>query len=437
MNRWRQRAAPLGGHSLQLLRGGDELFPAMLAAIAAAEDEVWLASYIVHTDDSSLQIAQALAAAARRGVRVRVVVDGFGARHALPFWQQHLEGSGAALAVFRPINRWWHWMQPGQLRRLHQKLCVVDQTCAFVGGINLMDDRFDLHHGVLAAPRLDFAVRFCGPLVSEVQLTVRRLWGRSWLGRDFGDELRAALTETEPLARARQWVGERLGGWVGRRWRAWHGARVHAQALAHERRHMAANPQPVQMAFVQRDNLRRRHAIEREYLHALREARHGVDLICPYFYPSARLLRALMAAARRGVKVRLLLQGQVDYRLAALAAQALYAELLARGVQVFEYRAAFLHAKVAQVDGLWATVGSSNLDPTSLLLNLEANVLVWDAGFASGLRTAFETALQGAQEVLPTTPMPGWRGWRGWLRRSLLAWAAQVYLRAAGGGSPY
>lgn len=429
MNRWRQRAAPLGGHSLQLLRGGDELFPAMLAAIAAAEDEVWLASYIVHTDDSSLQIAQALAAAARRGVRVRVVVDGFGARHALPFWGQQLEGSGAALAVFRPINRWWHWMQPGQLRRLHQKLCVVDQACAFVGGINLMDDRYDLHHGTLAAPRLDFAVRLTGPLVPEVQQAVRRLWSRSWLGRDFGDELRALLTDAEPVARARQWLAER--------WRLWQGVRAQAKALAHERRLTLGNPSAVQLAFVQRDNLRRRHAIEREYLHALREARHEVDLICPYFYPSARLLRALMATARRGVRVRLLLQGQVDYRLAALAAQALYAELLARGVHVFEYRAAFLHAKVAQVDGHWATVGSSNLDPTSLLLNLEANVLVWDAGFASELRTAFETALQGAQEVLPTTPMPGWRGWRGWLRRSLLAWAAQVYLRAAGGGARY
>lgn len=418
-----------GGHRLQLLRGGDQLFPAMLAEINAAQHEVWLASYIVHTDAASLQLRQALVRASRRGVRVRLVVDGFGARHALPWWRQGLADSGVAMAVFRPLEHWWQWLQPGQLRRLHQKLCVVDGRIAFVGGINVIGDRVDLHHGPLDQPRLDFAVELEGPVVGQIEQQLRRLWTRSWLGRDFGDELRGLLDAPEPLRRAGRW----LRGLVQR------GRSVLDRAREQRQRRRAAEALalPVRLAYVQRDNLRHRHAIEREYLQALRGARQRFDLICPYFYPSARLLRALIQAAQRGVQVRLLLQGQFDYRLAELAARALYAELLARGVRVFEYRAAFLHAKVAVADGQWATVGSSNLDPTSLLLNLEANVVVQDAPFAQALQAEFETALEGAEEIPASTPLPGWRGWRGWFRRVAVAWLAQVYLRAAGGGEPY
>lgn len=405
-----------GGHRLALLRGGDALFPAMLEAIAAAEHDVWLASYIVHTDAPSQAIADALAAAARRGVRVRLVIDGFGSRHALDWWEQRLAGSGAALAVFRPLMRWWHWLRPGQLRRLHQKLCVVDAQLAFVGGINLLDDRLDLHHGELAAPRLDFAVRLQGPVVAELERQLRRLWARSWIGQDHGEELRAwLLSWREPLRRLR----ERLRAGRARRSAA---------------RQARADARPVRLAYVQRDNLRHRHAIERAYLQGLEAATERFELICPYFYPSRRLLRALLAAARRGVRVRLLLQGQVDYRLARWAAQALYASLLSRGVEVYEYRAAFLHAKVAVADESWATVGSSNLDPTSLLLNLEANVVVNDASFSAVLREEFEQALTGAQAVLPQAAPVGWRAWG---LRLMVGWVARVYLRAAGGGAGY
>lgn len=405
-----------GGHQVALLRGGDALFPAMLAAIERAGHDVWLASYIVHDDAPSLAVIAALRRAAARGVRVRVLVDGFGARHALPGWQERLQGSGVALAVFRPLSRWWHWLRPGQLRRLHQKLCVVDGEVGFVGGINLLDDRWDLNHGALPAPRLDFAVRLEGPAVAEVEAQLRRLWTRSWLGRDHGEEWRAWLLT---------W-GERLRSW-GERLRG-------AQERAEARRQREADRRPVRLAYVQRDNLRHRHAIERAYLQGLRGARQRFELICPYFYPSRRLLRALLSAAKRGVRVRLLLQGQADYRIARWAAQALYERLLERGVQVYEYRAAFLHAKVALADGEWATLGSSNLDPTSLLLNLEANVVVVDAGFNAALAAEFEAALQGADAVLPKqAPL----GWRAWLLRLAVGWVAQVYLRLAGGGEGY
>lgn len=422
----RALSPPAGGHEVELLQGGDTLFPSMREAIQGACHEVWLASYIVHVDAASLEMVQVLRQADARGVRVRVVVDGFGARHALGWWREQLRGSGVALAVFRPIDRWWHWLQPGQLRRLHQKLCVVDGMTAFVGGINLIDDRVDLNHGALDAPRLDFAVRVRGPLAAQVGQTARRLWTRAWLGRDFGGELRDALLAPELVQRLRRWFGRGLA--------QARGALSERDRLRALQRAAVADPSPVRAAFVRRDNLRHRHAIEREYLQALRGARERFDLICPYFYPSARLLRALLQAARRGVRVRLLFQGRPDYWMAALAAQALYAELLARGVEIYEYRAAFLHAKVALADREWATVGSSNLDPTSLLLNLEANVVVYDGAFNAGLAQAFETALQGAVAV-PAAAAP--QGWRNWSRRLLVAWVAQVYLRVAGGPERY
>lgn len=419
--------APLsGGNEVELLKGGDALFPALCAAIRGARHEVWLASYIVHTDEPSAAVLSALRGAAQRGLRVRVVVDGFGARHALPWWQERLQGSGVALAVFRPLNRWWHWLQPGQLRRLHQKLCVVDGEIAFVGGINLIDDRFDLHHGPLEQARLDFAVSVRGPLVGSVGQAVRRVWTRAWLGRDFGEELRDWLVAPALIERARRWFGQ-----LWERTRGAAGERVRLRAL---RQAAEADERPMRAAFVLRDNLRHRHAIEREYLHALRGARQRFELICPYFYPSARLLRALLQAARRGVRVRLLLQGRHDYRLAAWAARVLYAEMLARGVEIYEYHAAFLHAKVALADGDWSTVGSSNLDPTSLLLNLEANVLVRDRSFNTQLAAAFEAALQGAAPVHAANAP---QGLGAWLRRQAVAWLAQSYLRVAGGNEPY
>jgi cardiolipin synthase A/B len=192
---------------------------------------------------------------------------------------------------------------------------------------------------------------------------------------------------------------------------------------------------PVCAAFVLRDNLRQRRTIERAYIDAIRSAREQVDLISPYFYPGHAFRRALRDAARRGVRVRLLLQGKLDYRIAGMAAQALYVELLGHGVQVFEYMPAYLHAKVCVVDGVWATVGSSNIDPLSLLLNLEANVVVRDSPFAQTVAREFDAAIADSRQV--DLHQFGGAGLRGVLRRALVAWAAYVYLRVAGATGRY
>ncbi|MEJ6006872.1 cardiolipin synthase ClsB [Paucibacter sp. AS339] len=413
----------VGSNELLLLRGGDELFPAQARAIAAATHEVWLATYIFHFDAAGAALAAQLVAAAQRGVRVRVVVDGFGSRASLPWLQKQFEGTGVAMAVFRPIDRWYSWLQPGQLRRLHQKLCVVDGDHAFVGGINIIGDRVDLNHGDTEQARLDFAVGLRGPLVQSVAQAARAVWTRAWLGRDFGEELLALVRSSEPGARLRRLVqGLRL-------------PRLSRRSRRRQDAESAPALEPVCAAFVLRDNLRRRRTIERAYIEAIRSAQQRVDLITPYFYPGHAFRKALRDASRRGVQVRLLLQGKVDYRIAGMAAQALYAELLGHGVEIFEYTPAYLHAKVCVVDESWATVGSSNIDPLSLLLNLEANVIVQDAEFARHVAAEFDAAAQVSRRV--DMASLGGVGLRGVLRRALVAWAAYVYLRVAGATGRY
>jgi cardiolipin synthase A/B len=410
-----------GGNQLQLMRGGDMLFPAMVKAISQATTEVWLATYIFHTDPASNAVAQALADAAKRGVQVRVVLDGFGSKASFPQLSSVLLPAGVQLTIFRPLKRWWNWLQPGQLRRLHQKLCVVDGRVGFVGGINMLDDRLDLHHGWSDAPRLDFAVQFSGPAVQAVEQTISAVWARSQLGRHFKQEVTTIAREGQPLANAKRLI---------RRLRM-----TQNLESAGVRSLTAEQMQPMHAAFVLRDNFRQRRTIERSYIDAIRRSHTRVDLISAYFYPGREFRRALVEAAERGVKVRLLLQGKLDYRMAGLAARALYDELLGHGVRIFEYTPAFLHAKVGVVDDDWATVGSSNIDPLSLLLNLEANMVVRDKSFASELAAQFDVAVAASTEIDPSqTYRPGVLGA---LRRGLVAWCAHVYLRLAGATGKY
>jgi cardiolipin synthase len=192
-----------GGNHIRLLRGGDALFPAMCAAIDAARREVWLATYIYDEDAAGERVSRALMDAAARGVRVRVVVDGFGSLHSHQKLRERLEAGGVGFAVFRPMQGWWSWLQPSHLRRLHQKLCAVDGECGFVGGINVLDDRHDLNHGWSDAPRLDYAVEVAGPVVAPIAQTARAVWTRAAFGRDWRDRFRDIARKPRPVARAR------------------------------------------------------------------------------------------------------------------------------------------------------------------------------------------------------------------------------------------
>ena len=404
------------GNEVRLLQGGSELFEALVAAVNRARYEVWLTTYIFHDDESARRVAQALTAAAERGVRVRVVVDGFGSLASLAELRRWWAGTPVALAVYRPLDRWWAWLQPEHLRRLHQKVAIVDGELGFVGGINMIDDRLDLHHGRLDAPRLDYAVQVRGPVVAPMVQTARAMWTRAAFGADWRDELAQLVRGPHGLSRARDLL--RSMRLVARAPTAMPGQGTEPSV-----------PGTVEAAFLLRDNLRQRHSVQAALLQACGQARMAIDLVCPYFYPGRILRRALRDAARRGVRVRLLLQGRPDYRIAALAASVLYRELLAEGIRIFEYDAAFLHAKVVRVDDHWATVGSSNLDPLSLLVNFEANLAIRDGPFVRDVSQALEAAFAQSREVMAA---PVAAGWVSALRRRAVALLARLYLRLAG-----
>ena len=361
------------GHELQLLQGSGELFAALVQAIDAATREVRLETYIFDFTGSASEVTYALERAARRGVSVKVLADGFGTGPLAPAWQQRLADAGVDWRVYAPLGR-LGVLWPGNWRRLHRKLCVVDGQVAFCGGINILDDFHDPNHGALQAPRLDFAVRVAGPLVLQVQAAMAQLWLRV---QAMGDIRKA-------------WLSGALES-------------LRASNAARQLADQAAPPQQptrARAALLLRDNLRYRARIERAYRRAIGRAREEIIIANAYFVPGRRMREALVKAARRGVKVQLLLQGRYEYFMQYYAARPVYGALLLAGVEIHEYSPSFLHAKVAVIDGRWATVGSSNLDPLSLLLAREANVVIEDAGFAGQLRSRLVDAMKHAGRVV-------------------------------------
>jgi cardiolipin synthase A/B len=354
------------GHHLQLLEGSRDFFPALVGAIDAARDEVLLETYILDFTGSSTEVAYALERAARRGVQVRLVVDGVGTPELPPFWRERFDEARVQWVVYSPVGR-FGLLWPGQWRRLHRKLCVVDAHVGFCGGINILDDFHDPNHGPLASPRFDFSLRVVGPLVAQMRDSVLRLWSRI---EALGQLRRAHWSGALELLRAGT-------------------SRHAAPAAAADSGHTN-----VKAALLLRDNLRNRAGIERAYLRAIGHARREIIIANAYFVPGGRMRRALVNAARRGVRVSLLLQGRYEYFMQYYASRPVFGALLRAGVEIHEYAPSFLHAKVAVIDGHWATVGSSNLDPLSLLLAREANVVVEDRGFAASLRERLLVAMR-------------------------------------------
>jgi cardiolipin synthase A/B len=376
-------SSPRGGHEVQLLEGSAQFFPALIEAIDGAAREVRLETYIFDFAGSAEAVAAALERAAERGVRVRVVVDGFGTAPPPLFWQHRFERAGVTWRVYAPLG-WMGMLSLGSWRRLHRKLCVVDGEIAFCGGINILDDWRDPNYGTLAAPRLDFAVRVRGPLVAQALASMTRLWWRMQAVR----EIRRA----------------RLGGAL-ESLRASNVGRVRSM-----RPRTGLDVPNAKAALLLRDNLRFRARIERAYRRAIGRARDEIIIANAYFVPGRKMRHALIAAARRGVKVRLLLQGRYEYFMQYYAARPVYGALLRAGVEIHEYSPSFLHAKVAVVDGHWATVGSSNLDPLSLLLAREANVVIDDRTFSAQLRQRLLQAIAEGRAM--SAEEYGRRPWR-------------------------
>jgi cardiolipin synthase A/B len=352
----------VSNNQITLLQNGEAYFPAMETALDKAIHEIYLESYIFENDNTGRRIAEALRRAASRGVKTHVLIDGFGSNGLPKTMVEFLEGAGVMVLKFRPrISPWT--LKRQRLRRLHRKMVVVDQQIAFVGGINIIDD---MSMPAETSPRYDYAVSVEGPLVKEIHDSARRVWrrvARTRLRLRWGREKERPAASSGPMGRMRA-------------------------------------------AFLVRDNIRHRRDIEDAYLQAIEQAKIEIILANAYFFPGLNFRHALLDAARRGVRVILLMQGKVEYRLLYYASHALYGSFLDAGIKIYEYHKSLMHAKVAVIDEHWATVGSSNLDPLSLLLALEANVVVVDEDFAGNLKGSLEAAIKaGARRVFK-------RNWR-------------------------
>lgn len=367
-------------NAIELLQNGADFFPALCRAIDAARVSVHLDTYIFLIDRTGERVLQSLERAARRGVKVRVVLDGFGSIDTARAVGDRITAAGGRCRVYRPEPPWYGRLVPSRsrLRRLHRKVAVVDGGIAFVGGINIVDDYDDQDPcDNIPGARFDFAVQVQGSLVADAVHAQDLLWVRlSW-----------ARLRRHP----REWVRLRL-------------ARPRPPSALPAGRQRAA--------LVLRDNLRFRQTFERAYLYGIQHARRDILIGNAYFFPGRQFRKALLRAAARGVRVRLLLQGKIEYHMQYYATRSLYDRLLRGGIEIYEYMPGYLHAKVAVIDNM-ATVGSSNLDPFSLLLAREANVVVDDQPFAWDLQQRLEDAIaQGGRFVRPLDYQR-----RGWIRR--------------------
>lgn len=315
------------GNAVKLLKDGDEFFPQLIRRIRKAEHEIFIETFILANDRVGRAIQKALLRAARRGVWVAVTADSYGSFYLDDEYIKTLTDAGVIFQIYDPQPKFFD-TRPKAFRCLHRKLAVIDGLCAFIGGINLSDEHLTR---MSESGKRDYALEVVGPVVKRIrklcQSYVREAKNESWL---------------PPM---------------------------------HVEPHPSADA-PCDVVFVSRDNKRNRSEIEKAYISQINSAKTRVIIANAYFFPGYRVMRALKKAASRGVAVDLILQGNPDIPFALPAARCLYHTLTKDGVNVHEYLERPLHAKVAVIDDEWSTVGSSNLDPWSLSMNLEANIFV-------------------------------------------------------------
>lgn len=363
------------GNRLALLNNGAAYFPALLNAITAARQSIRLETYLYADDTIGEAVTTALCDAALRGLDVRVVVDGFGARNIDTVHLPRLLEAGVHVRIFRPEQHLWRHLlarKRTRLRRMHRKMVLLDGRIAFLGGINVIDDAT----GNTATTRLDFALQIEGPVLQQIGDAIDLQWLTLSRRPFFYSEHRPRPTVINPTMTG-----------------------------------------SVACGLVLRDNLRHRRSIEQAYIKAIESANKRITLAMAYFIPSRNILIALLDAAKRGVQIHLLLQGRIEYRLQHYASQSLYHRLLDAGVHIHEYLPGLMHAKVGIVDGSWATLGSANLDPFSLLVAREANLVVRDQPFCHDLeRQLFNEIDTNSREITAI----------GWAKKSSLHRAIRI-----------
>ncbi|ELY2736785.1 cardiolipin synthase ClsB [Cronobacter dublinensis] len=351
------------GNRIELLENGDEFYPAVFDAIDNARSKIILETFIWFDDNVGRQLHEVILRAAQRGVSVEVLLDGYGSPDLSDEFVGTLTSAGVKFRYYDPRPRTLG-MRTNVFRRMHRKIVVIDGEVAFVGGINYSAEHMS-DYGPEA--KQDYAVRVEGPVVQDIYQFVLRNLGEEQVSRWWQRHYQQAVDNTMP--------GE-------------------AQAL-----------------FIWRDNNDHRDDIERHYLKMLANAKKEVIIANAYFFPGYRLLHAMRNAARRGVKVKLIVQGEPDMPIVKVGARLLYNYLVKGGVEVYEYLRRPLHGKVALMDDHWATVGSSNLDPLSLSLNLEANLIIHDTQFNQTLRENLTRLIREDCKQVDESMMPKRTWW--------------------------
>jgi cardiolipin synthase len=339
----------VGSARVALLKDGLQAFPSMLAAIAAARQTICFETYILRDDATGQRFAEALRERAAAGVEVNLMFDGWGSSVSDEFLLR-LKLQGVRIIAFQPVRFGRLGKVIARLkRRNHRKALIVDGKVGFTGGLNISDDYAAQEDGGHAWR--DTHVRLEGPVAAELERLFLETW-RKYKGAPLTERLYARPPAAKGAVRI---LGNHFRG--------------------------------------------DRKDIRRAYVSAMQSAQRNIYLTHAYFLPPSRILKELMRAARRKVKVAVILAASTDVGLVLWAARGLYGKLLRSGIEVYEWEGRILHAKTAVVDGKWSTVGSANLDALSLRQNLEVNAVVEDVAFANAVERMFEEDLASCTRI--------------------------------------
>lgn len=338
-----------GGNRIKLLIDGDVCFAEFIKAIKSAKTSVNLETYIFKSDDVGWMMAELLVKKAAEGVRVNVIYDAVGCIGTSPALFNYMKKEGVELLEFHPVAPWKRYWNLSM--RDHRKLLVVDGRIAFVGGINIgMEYAGKKFNG---GRWRDTHLRIEGPAVRDIQVYFMEIWIR--YGGNFEDYDRHF-----PLIKE---AGRKLLMVLGSRSR------------------------------------KKIKPVQESYISAIKFAKESIYITNAYFIPDAKFYRAFVRAAKRGVDVRFLLPGKSDLPFVQRASRYLYKKYLKSGIRVYEYTPYVLHAKTAVIDGIWSTVGSSNIDRRSFSRNLEINAVVLDQKFGAQMEGVFFSDLRKSVEL--------------------------------------
>ena len=351
--------------SAHLLIDGGQAYPEMLHAIGSARKTLVLETYILRDDKFGTLFGDALQAAARRGVKTRVICDGVGSMGLPDGFKTALVESGIELRIFHPLSSFWRGGFGFLQRRDHRKIIVVDHAVSLMGGLNIADEYAATKDG--GGGWRDTHIRIDGRDAAGILTAIfEETWRKAepFRARQHAPKNAPAQAYVLPPATGEDWVQDAEGD------------HAHARFVSGE----------LPLVILSNRELLKRVRIKRAYLKAINAAQCYVLIENAFFIPDRDVLRALYKAVKRGVKVAVVVAMKHDIRIAAMAARALYDELLSNGVRLFEYPISMIHSKVAAIDDRWSIVSSYNLNHRSLVHDLEVGALFFDEPFTKALR---------------------------------------------------